>query len=141
MKKLRGPMVFHKSNPLSANNSIELAKSKVYSPKKRLPKSALGEFDDRESEERNENDYYKLPERRSEPRSRKGFDLNVGTPRRNQSMVVPFDEVKIEGKDRYPLERQLERDKQGGYQGFSRKKPLPPKKPKNKSPIHKNPEE
>ena len=39
-------MVFHRSNPLSANNSIELAKSKIYSPKKGLPKSAMGNFND-----------------------------------------------------------------------------------------------
>ena len=71
---------------------------------------------------------YKLPERRSEPRSRKGFDLNGQTPRSHQGKNIPFDEVRIQARDRYPLEEELERDREGGFNNnLNRKKPLPPK--------------
>lgn len=102
MKRLRGPMILARGNQFSANNSFE-AKPFAMTPKKnKLPHSSFGEYNDPETEEKE--DFYKAPSRQSEPRHKQSFDLNSVSPVRNQSTTVPFDEIKIQPRERYPLE-------------------------------------
>lgn len=37
------------------------------------------------------------------------FDLNAASPVRNKSTTIPFDEIKIQPRDRYPVEEELHR--------------------------------
>lgn len=103
MKRLRGPMVFARGNLSSANNNFEDKPFDITPQKKKTPKSAFGEYNDPETEEKQ--DFYKVPSRQSEPRHKKSFDLNSpNSPIRNQSTTVAFDEIKIQPRERYPLE-------------------------------------
>lgn len=66
-----------------------------------------------------------MPTRQSEPRgNNKSFDLNSpGGGRVNNSLVIPFDEIKVKGRERYPVEEILNNKSED----LIRKKGLPPK--------------
>lgn len=114
-------MVFPKNATRIDNSSSEYSRVEK-SPLKRLPRSSADSYNDPENE--SNSDLYKIPQRRSEPRHRDSFDMN--TPRKNKSVLIPFDDIKISVHDRYPLEEELQRERDlpvGAYQP----RKMPPK--------------
>ena len=79
----------------SAHNNYD-NKPIDFTPKKRMISSKM-DFNDPEAE----GDYFKLPSRRSEARNKSNLDLN--SIKQNKSTTIPFDEIKIRARDKYPI--------------------------------------
>lgn len=92
MKRLRGPMFLPPKSGSPYN---------IMTPKKSVHSSMDNYSEDPEMENHSLN-HYKLPSRQSEPRTHnRSFDLN--TPKKSV-VLVPFDEIKIKPRERYPVE-------------------------------------
>ena len=75
-----------------------------------------------------------MPSRQSEARNKRSFDLK--SLRSNKSTTIPFDEIKIKPRDRYPVEEEIERD----AINLNKIKPLPPRNTGNNKSFRKNKE-